>query len=216
MRQFVTIITPDIADECAEIKANHKEYAAAHDYTFQCYEDLHWPDLPASFSKIWCLQQALHDERNDVVLWVDADVAFIDMTFDLAELLKPDYWLAAYDQQNKQWIGERPYICAGLMAIRNSESTRAFFDEVARRVETRENTVHPWEQWYMDQMMMATKFAGVHLCKAHEIGAFSRELWNDGVPWHPGCPTVHISCTGDWPRRRQIFLDYYLPIVKRK
>lgn len=214
MKQLVTIITPEIEQHCVEFRANHEEYAKANGYFYGCSSTLHWPDLPASFSKVWSILNAL---RNgcETVIWADIDVAFMDMTVDLAGLLKPNHWLAAYNQKNDKWIGDRPYACCGLMVIRNGVETIKFFEDLFRRVDTREVTWHPWEQWHFDAMMRETNFAGVHLCSAKEIGAFAKELWHDGVWWSPGCPTVHLTTPLDWPLRRQVLVDNYLPQVTR-
>src|SRR5947207_9046917 len=100
MKTLVTIITPEIEPHCAEFQANHLEYATANGYTYRVGRSLYWPDLAASFSKAAYIAGALENQENEVVIWADADVAFMDMTVDLADLLAPDYWLAGYDQQN--------------------------------------------------------------------------------------------------------------------
>jgi hypothetical protein len=170
--------------------------------------------LPASFSKVWTVLEALRD-GCETVIWADADIGFMDMTVDLADLLSPDYWLAGYRQRNSAWIGDRPYLCAGLMVIRNGIPTIKFVEDWVRRIETREVTWHPWEQWHLDAMLRETEFRGVRMCDAAEIGSFSREMWNDGVPWKLGYPTVHLTTPLDWPKRRRIFIDHYQGLVKR-
>lgn len=217
MKTLLTIIDPVIAPHCVEFRANHYEYAVRNGYEYVVGDTLHWPDLPASFSKIGYICEALRNPKNEVVIWADADVAFTRMNVDIGDLLKPDYWLAGYDQQNKEWIGQRPYLCAGLMIVRNDQRARDFFDEVYRRCESRAVTTHPFEQWYVDELLVAMKWAGVKLCTTAEIGGFSREYWNDGasVMWYPGVPTVHISTSGDWEGRRKTLIEKYLPEIRR-
>lgn len=220
MKQLITIITPGIAEHCVEFKANHAEYAARHGYAYNCYSDLYWPDLAASFSKIGYIRDALGVADNDVVLWADADIAFTNMTVDLADLLKPDYWLAGYAQQNNACVGGRPYICAGLMVIRNDARSQMFFDDVLTTKpiwynDNINNRIHGWEQFYVDEKFVERNFEGVHCCTTAEIGGFSREFWNDKKPWFPGCPTVHISATGNWPGRRKVLVQKYLPKIVR-
>lgn len=215
MKQLCTIITPDIADHCRELDANHAEYAAANNYFYKSSSSLHWPDLPASFSKVWTCLEAL---RNgcETVIWADIDVAFMNMRYDLEQLVvAPEYWIAGYNQKNQEFIGDRPYLCAGLMVIKNGIETIRFFEKWAQLIDTREVTWHPWDQWWFDQLLRDRNFAGCRLCGPSEIGSFSKELWNDGYPWQPGYPTVHLTTPLDWPKRRKVFLDHYQGIVKR-
>ncbi len=215
MKTLVTIIDPAISSYCKEFRDNQLEYAVRHGYLHHVGMSLYWPDLAASFSKAAYIAGALENQANEVVIWADADVAFTNMTVDIGDLVSAKHWLAGYQQKNIEWIGDRPYLCAGLMVIRNCDLSRTFFNELVRRVGTRVNTSHPWEQWYVDEMLVATKFDGVNLCDAATIGGFSQEYWNDGHPWQPGYPTVHISTTGNWAGRQQTLVNKYLPQVIR-
>src|ERR1035437_3179112 len=111
MRLLTSIVTPEIAEDCKLFRKNHEEYAEACGYRYSCNNQLVWDKLPASFSKIGLILRAL-EAGCDPILFVDADIAFMDYTFDLADLLINDYWLAGYRQRNCLcW----PYLCGGLL-----------------------------------------------------------------------------------------------------
>jgi hypothetical protein len=220
MSEILTLITPEIAPHCKEIGETHAEYAQRHGYIYTCKTEKHWPEHAASFSKVWFIHEALQKPENQSVMWVDADVAFTNMRVDIGKLLEPDYWMAGYSQKNNECVGGRPYVCAGLLVIRCNDHARKFWADVLEQeprwhTDNIVNKIHPWEQWYVDEQLSIRNFEGVHCCDTDEIGGFSREFWNDGHPWVPGCPTVHISASGNWPGRRQAFLKHYQRAIVR-
>lgn len=227
--RLITIATSQIVYECIELLANQGAYARARGYEHRVVRETHWPDLHPSFGRVWEIHQAL-EEGCETVVWSDADVAFMDHTWQIADLVGGPYFLAAYRQTNwpppdadasKQWA----YLCAGLMVFRNTPEARRYVSLWIDRIENGTPHVkpgelvritwHPFEQWLMDELnRLDFKYAGIRPCSAAEIGCFSRELWNDGTIWRPGMPTVHFAGTNPWSDRRQTFIDHYAHLVK--
>jgi hypothetical protein len=200
---------------------NQAEYAAAHGYEHRIVVQPHWTHLHPSFSKVHEIGVALA-EGFDRVIWFDADVAVMDMTVDLAKLLEPDYFMAAYRQNNwPAW----PYLCAGLTLWRGDDRARRFIAEMRERCEIGSPSVRPgerviithapYEQWFQDEIVRETNYAGIRPCEATEIGCFASQIWNDGVIWKPGMPTVHFAGPSTWEKRREVFLEHYRPHVRR-
>jgi len=208
---LVTIATENILPHCGEILETQSAYAAANGYEYRLVSDLHWKDMHPSFSKVWEIHRAL-EEGYDFFIWADADVAFMDPAYDFLKLLEPDYFVAAYQQTNwRSW----KYLCNGLFIMRNTQQAKAYVKEWMRRCELRTMVDMPYEQWFWDELMRETNWANIRCCTAAEIGCFSSQIWHDGTIWQPGMPTVHLGGPADWPRRRQVFVDNYLPLVKR-
>lgn len=207
---LITIATPEIADHAALFIENHRGYAAKTGYEFRFVTDAHWKHVHPSYSKVYEIDRALKDGA-EVVIWADADVAFMDWSIDLASLLKPDYFMAAYQQQNwHRW----KYLCAGLTVWKNTGPCRAFVDEWVKRCTAEKTQDRPWEQWYMDELVRETNYAGIRPCNAAEIGCFAPEIWHDSVIWQPGMPTVHLAGPATWERRAEVFKSAYAPQVK--
>jgi hypothetical protein len=231
-KRFITIATPEILSLCKDFTDNQKQYAAANGYEFDLVQTTFWKHLHPSFSKVHEIDRAFK-EGFEVVLWADADVAFMDQNKDLAELLTGDYFMAAYQQQNWwRWV----YLCAGLMVWKNTQEARAVLVEWIDRVENgspaivngerikiedtsqREPVMQdkPWEQWYLDELVRETKWHNIRACKGDEIGCFCPEIWHDGVKWKPGMPTIHMAGSALWEKRAEIFRDIYEKQVIKK
>src|SRR5215212_7978959 len=63
-------------------------YAALHGYDLRLSTQLLERGRPAAWSKIALVRELL--EHYDEVLWVDADAIFLDISEDIAELVRPD------------------------------------------------------------------------------------------------------------------------------
>ena len=208
---LLTLATPNLYPHCQELLDNQQEYAAANGYEHRVASDLHWTDMHPSFSKVYEIDKAMQ-EGYDYIIWADADVAFTNFHYDFLQLLEPDYFAAAYWQQNwKTW----QYLCNGLIIWRNTEQAREYVRLWTERCLTKKMLDPPWEQWSWDELMRETNYAGIRPCNAHEIGCFSKQIWHDGVIWQPGMPTVHLAGPADWPTRRQVFLDHYQKHIVR-
>jgi hypothetical protein len=210
-KKLITIVTDNIRPYCQELLATQRLYAEHNGYLHYVVDKLRWPDLHPSFSKVWEINQAL-EEGYESFIWADADVAFMNKHVELAELLRPDYFLAAYKQLNwKSW----DYLCCGLSVWRNCDQAVSFVKEWLRRVEGRFMKDHPWEQWYFDELIRETSYSGIRKCTAEEIGCFGTETWHDGNIWCDGMPTVHFAGQGTtWGARQQVFRRRYQELVK--
>lgn len=214
---LVTIATENILPYAKEIIENQRWYAGKQKYDYLCHETIYWPNLHPSFSKVWEIWNAL-ETGYERIIWADADVAFMDSSFDLATLLDdtskyPDgYFMAAYQQTNwKTWR----YLCNGLIVLRNDDECKKYVAEWMRRVDTHFIKDHPWEQWYFDEIIRETDWHRVRCCTGAEIGCFAPETWHDGTIWKRGYPTVHFAGSHiSWPERQRAFLEHYLPQVK--
>lgn len=224
--RLITIATPNIIYEASPLIENQREYCEARSWEHLVVRETHWPRLHPSFGKVWEIRQALAD-GCEFVCWADADVAFMDRSWQIADLVMyEDIWLAGYMQAN--WTAW-PYMCWGLTVWRNCTEAR---DYISRMIDSIENGTpyinkdkrtdvatigKPWEQWLADELnrFYLTEYRGLKFCSAHEIGCFSRELWNDGVLWEDGMPTVHFAGDHSWADRRQTYIDHYSRLVKR-
>lgn len=220
MSKIISIATENILPHCGELLDNHRRYAARRGFEYECFTKLHWPDLAASFSKVPAIQEAL-DQGHEYVTWVDADIAFMRMDWDITKLIsdkladRPELFLVALQQANWQsW----KYLCNGLMTFRNTPYTHKYMAqwtdyclngvpnvEPGKKVLLRDR---PWEQYCQDQCNRDTGYHGIYACTHNEIGAFCESTWHDGVPFRLGMPTIHFA-TGEWERRAEIFRTKY-------
>lgn len=223
--RLITIATPEIIYECFPILENQRQYAQTRGFRHDVIKDLRWPHLPASWSKVHEIHKALLDGCETVV-WADADVAFMDYNWQIADLVGNGTFLAGYKQENwKAW----PYMCFGLTVWRNGPEAMAYIEHmidciengtpyIAKGTRTDVATIgKPWEQWVGDEMnrFYLDEYKGLKFCSASEIGCFSKELWNDSVVWQDGMPTVHFAGDNPWSDRRQTFIDHYSWKVRR-
>lgn len=226
---LLSLATPNIREIAEPFLQSHKEYAERHGYVYQCAEESVWKDLHPSFSKVALLDKALKD-GVETIIWADADIFFVDHRKDLADLLTGDNYLAAYQQQD--WIAW-PYLCCGLMILKNTPEAHAFVTEWVDRCLNgspkiiegerikiqgkvlREpiNQTKPWEQWYFSELIRETKYKNIRCCNAGEIGCFCPELYHDTVIWKPGMPTIHMAGSADWQRRAEVLKTIYAPQV---
>lgn len=229
MKRIITMATPNIKPYCSELIENQKRYANTRGYEHIVYENLH-PDFKEYhpvYSRLGYLLDSFRDGAEKVV-WADIDVAFIDHSWDIGQLLEiggitvarwgqnsPELykadgcWLAGYDQQN--WPGA--YLCFGLLAFRNNWLSISFIQEIVRSMKENPDQ-SAREQFYAQVALIKINFAGVRLCSAEEIGCFSSQIWHDGVVWKEGMPTVHLAGPSEWSDRQKVFIKHYQKLVK--
>jgi hypothetical protein len=113
-------------------------YAELHGYDMRLATDLLDPERPPAWSKIALARELL--ERYDEVLWVDADAIFLDVSRDIAELVRPgkDLYLVEHLwAENDAWRG----VNTGVFLVRSTRWSRRFMD----RVWAAEQYIdHPW------------------------------------------------------------------------
>jgi hypothetical protein len=114
----------------------YEAYAARHGYDVILATQLVDPDRPAAWSKIALARQLLHD--YDELLWIDADMCFVDTSVDLADEVPADRDLAL---RVAFMEGRQHGMNTGLCWLRSTDWARAFLDEVWNATEFIE---HPW------------------------------------------------------------------------
>lgn len=229
MKKLISMATPNIANDCEEFIANHQDYARVQGFEYECHSEKHkdFQDLHVVYSRLGFLLDALED--SEFAVWADADVAFMNFTWDITSLLNhgkidigrylkgqpiteksPGAWLAGYSQKN--W--HTSYLCFGLIVFRSNWLSKSFLREVVRRARENPETDNAREQYYAYDVLSQINNQGVRMCTTNEIGCFSAELWNDGTRWQPGFPTVHLA-GANWDARKKLFRQNYKQLVKR-
>jgi len=127
----------------------YEDLLAVSSITFEAYAELHGYDLrlstellergrPAAWSKIALVRELL--EHYDEVLWVDADAIFLDISEDIAELVRPDkdiYLVEHLWEADDSWRSAN----TGVFLVRSTPWARQFLD----RVWAAEQYIdHPW------------------------------------------------------------------------
>jgi len=113
-------------------------YAALHGYDLRLSTQLLDQGRPPAWSKIALVRQLLEDYEE--VLWVDADAIFLDISKDIAELIRPDKDLYLVEHL---WEADETWRSAntGVFLVRSTPWARRFLD----RVWAAEQYVdHPW------------------------------------------------------------------------
>jgi hypothetical protein len=113
-------------------------YAALHGYELRLSTQLLDGGRPPAWSKIALVRELL--EEYEEVLWVDADAIFLDISKDIAELVRPgkDLYLVEHlYEQDESWRSAN----TGVFLVRSTPWARQFLD----RVWAAEQYVdHPW------------------------------------------------------------------------
>lgn len=102
-------------------------YAARHGYDLELRSRLPAPERPAAWSKIALVRELI--ERYDEVLWIDADAIFVDISKDIAELVRPDkdlYLVEHVYAENPEWRSAN----TGVFLLRSTPWARDFLDKV--------------------------------------------------------------------------------------
>jgi hypothetical protein len=113
-------------------------YAARHGYDLHLTSRLLAPERPPAWSKIALVRDLL--ERYDEVLWVDADAIFVDISKDIAELVRPDkdlYLVEHVYAENPEWRSAN----TGVFLVRSTPWARDFLERVWA---AEEYVHHPW------------------------------------------------------------------------
>jgi hypothetical protein len=112
-------------------------YAARHGYDLVLSTEPIAPERPPAWQKIALVRRLL--DSYEEVLWVDADAIFLDISQDVADLVRPGKDLYLVEQV---WEGGRARSAnTGVFLIRATDWSRSFLD----RVWAAEQWVdHPW------------------------------------------------------------------------
>lgn len=113
-------------------------YAALHGYDLRLSTQLLDSRRPPAWSKIALVRELL--ERYEEVLWVDADAIFLDISKDIAELVRPDkdlYLVEHVWEDDDSWRSAN----TGVFLARSTPWARSFLDRVWA---AEEYVDHPW------------------------------------------------------------------------
>lgn len=113
-------------------------YAVRHGYDLHLTTRLLAPERPPAWSKIALVRDLL--ERYDEVFWVDADAIFLDISNDIAELVRPDkdlYLVEHVYAENPEWRSAN----TGVFLVRSTAWARDF---LARVWGAEQYVDHPW------------------------------------------------------------------------
>jgi hypothetical protein len=102
-------------------------YAARHGYDLRLETEVVAPERPPAWSKIALVRKLLDD--YDEVLWIDADAIFLDISKDIAELVRPgkDLYLVEHlYEQDDSWRSAN----TGVFLVRSTRWARRFLDRV--------------------------------------------------------------------------------------
>ena len=158
-------------------------FARRHAYDLELRRDSLAADRAPAWSKIKLLRELL--SHYDLALWIDADVAIVDPTLDIAEELGPRdlMGLVAHEYDGMRVPN------SGVWVLRSSRSVRRLLDRIWDRVEYLDHDW--WENAALISELGYTVEPRVELAKATRILARTRFVdrsWNsieiDAAP-HP-------------------------------
>jgi hypothetical protein len=115
------------ADLLAVSSITFEAYAARHGYDLRLETEVVAPERPPAWSKIALVRELL--DGYDEVLWIDADAIFLDISKDIAELVRPgkDLYLVEHlYEQDDSWRSAN----TGVFLVRSTRWARRFLDRV--------------------------------------------------------------------------------------
>ena len=120
------------------VSVTFEAFGARHGYDLALSTDTLAPERPPAWSKIRLVRELL--ERYDEVLWIDADAIFVDISKDIADVIRPEkdlYLVEHIWEANDQWRSAN----TGVFLIRSTEWSRRFLDAVWNQERFID---HPW------------------------------------------------------------------------
>ena len=126
-RVLCSLGTGAYADLLAVSSVTFEAYAARWGYDLRLETGLLARDRPPAWSKIALVRELLDD--YDEVLWIDADAIFLDISQDLAELVRPgkDLYLVEHlYEEDDAWRSAN----TGVFLIRSTDWSRQFLQQV--------------------------------------------------------------------------------------
>ncbi|GAB5095473.1 hypothetical protein P9250_15120 [Caballeronia sp. LP006] len=125
---LVTYYTANVREYGAIAELNFKRYCERHGYTLYVYRDTPAevePGTTGTWLKPWFLRKYL--PHHEWVMWVDADILFVDQSKPLEPLFANRDLLAAHDIG--PWI-----INAGVLGFKRTDHNVEFVEEIYRAV----------------------------------------------------------------------------------
>jgi hypothetical protein len=125
---LVTYYTPNVREYGAVAETNMRRYCERHGYTLYVYRQTPLevgPGITGTWLKPWFLGK--HLPHHDWVMWIDADILFIDQRKPLERLFEGRDIVAAHDIG--PWV-----INAGFLGFRRKPAVLAFVNEIQQHV----------------------------------------------------------------------------------
>ena len=113
-------------------------FAERHGYDLVLHTELVAPERPPAWNKIRLVRDLL--DRYEEVLWIDSDAIFVDISKDIADVMRPGKDLYLVEHRwwaNPDWRGAN----TGVFLVRATDWSRDFLDQVWQRDQYIE---HPW------------------------------------------------------------------------
>ncbi len=126
---LLTAFTPGYRDEFAVTRTHLEDYARRHNYEFRAIETEVAP-RHGYWAKIEAIRETLK-APFDFILWVDTDALIVRKDIDVRSAIRPniDVHLVWHDLV-PEIHGDPAHYNAGVMLVRVSDWSRAFFDRV--------------------------------------------------------------------------------------
>jgi galactosyl transferase GMA12/MNN10 family len=126
---LLTAFTPSYRDEFVIARPHFEHYARRHNYDFRAIENEVAPRHGA-WIKIAAIRETLN-EPFDFILWVDTDALIVRKDIDVRSAIRPNIDLhLVWHDLIPAIHGDPAHYNAGVMLIRVSDWSRAFFDRV--------------------------------------------------------------------------------------
>ena len=199
---IITIATPNIVPFVRRYLEQIANYAFAQQMDFCSYQSTILADRLPVFSKIPVIQEQLQNERNDYVIWVDADVLFTNLNRNIIDELPSHCWIGGVKKIDGQ-------INAGLMVIRNCEKAKSTFKKIQLLAdELVEKWQLPYEEILINKVIDSKSSEDVFRADADSFGTFSTPgAWHNIRMWQPGDLTIHVA--GKSLEYKKNFVDQY-------
>jgi len=190
-----------------------RTYAERHGYELVLGTGHEAPGRPLSWARIPLFESLLDTYAE--VLWIDADVAILDQSVDIASTVSPGAYMALAKQPG--FLGGDPFPNCGVWYLRDAPKTRALL----RALWDQEAFVdHPW--WENAALI---DLLGYQVDSVHEpVRKIRSSGWEDGIAWLEETwnslvslsvverPRFrHYSSMPNWRRDRMIRADLGLP-----
>lgn len=155
-------------------------YADRNDYELLTAEHRLAPDRPPSWGKVVLLHELV--QQYDLVLWIDADALFVDVTRDVADEIRQHRFLHLVEHR----IGDERIFNCGVMAFRGGALSRRFLERVWNQ---RDLVFHEW--WENAAVLRLLGYRLQHPIRPARPSAWLAGVGRLGGEWNsiPDCPT---------------------------
>ncbi len=137
--KIITFYDDNIKDYATLSEEINSIYANKHGYDFEAYHTRQLgDDWDVQWEKVKLLQGNLKDDKNEYVVWIDADAAFNHHDIPLEVFMSGKDMIVSHDGVNKKdGLDEKErdqpwYVNTGVLIVKNTGWSRRFVDEWLR------------------------------------------------------------------------------------